>query len=101
MIDIAEVAGFDWDTGNWPKCAKHGLSQDEIETVFLGDPAIYAHPAHSIAEQRLRAIGQNEAGRWVYVSFTLRHKDDGVYIRPVSARYMHQKEVSRYEQEAP
>ena len=32
--------GFDWDDGNWPKCARHGLSKEEIESVFEGDPYI-------------------------------------------------------------
>jgi uncharacterized DUF497 family protein len=27
------VTGFQWDDGNWPKCAKHGVSKAEIEEV--------------------------------------------------------------------
>jgi len=30
-----EIAGFDWDSGNWPKCGKHGVSREEIERLFL------------------------------------------------------------------
>lgn len=28
------VAGFDWDSGNWPKCGKHGVTKEEIKEVF-------------------------------------------------------------------
>lgn len=98
-MDVANVIGFDWDEGNWPKCGKHGVSRAEIEQAFVNGPAIHAHPGHSIDEQRLRAIGRNDEGRAIYVSFTIRHKRDGDYIRPVSARYMHGKEIERYERQ--
>jgi hypothetical protein len=98
-MDVSNVVGFDWDAGNWPKCGKHGVSRAEIEQVFINGPAIYAHPGHSIDEQRLRAIGWNDEGRPIYVSFTIRHKQGGDYIRPVSARYMHKREIERYERQ--
>lgn len=93
----ARLAGFDWDDGNWPKCGKHGVSQAEIESVFQGAPAIYADPA--IAESRLRAIGKTNAGRYVFLAFILRQIDGRTFIRPISARYMHDKEIKRYEQD--
>jgi len=62
----------------------------------MNDPAIFAHPSHSIDEQRLRAIGKSDDGRGIYVSFTIRQRQDGNFIRPVSARYMHRKEMERY-----
>lgn len=96
-MDISTINGFDWDDGNWPKCGKHGVSKTEIEYVFHNRPGIYAHPSHSIEEQRLRAIGKNEAGKSIYIAFTLREKSGAVVIRPISARYMHQKEINRYE----
>ena len=43
--------GFDWDDGNWPKCGKHGVSKDEIESIFDCDPGIYLDPDHSSSEQ--------------------------------------------------
>lgn len=87
---------FDWDSGNWPKCGKHGLGQSEIEEVFRNDPTIFSDPDHSKDEQRLKAIGQSEKGRFVFVVFTMRKIGDVSCIRPVSARYMHQKEIDRY-----
>jgi len=99
MIDIiTEFDGFDWDEGNWPKCGKHGLTQADIETVFANNPGIYVHPDHSVDEQRLRAIGRNDEGRYIYIAFTLRQKSDRLLIRPISARYMHKREIERYEQ---
>lgn len=88
---------FDWDAGNWPKCGKHGLSKDEIEAVFLAKPSVLFDPDSSHDEERYKAIGRNSEGRHVYVSFTMRPKKDEPYIRPISARYMHQKEIDRYE----
>ena len=88
---------FDWDAGNWPKCGKHGLSQLEIEEVFRNDPTIFSDPDdHSKDEQRLKAIGRSEKGRFVFVVFTMRQIGEIACIRPVSARYMHQKEIDRY-----
>lgn len=96
-MNFDNVVGFDWDEGNWPKCGKHGINRAEIEDVFINSPAIYAHPDHSIIEQRLRAIGKNNEGRGIYISFTIRQKRGRAYIRPISARYMHKKEMKRYE----
>ncbi|QQA45110.1 BrnT family toxin [Pelagovum pacificum] len=92
--------GFDWDDGNWPKCGKHGMTRAEIEEVFLNTPAIKPHPNHSQVEERMKAIGKTDEGRAAYVSFTLRpSRAGGALIRPVSARYMHRKEVKKYEQD--
>ena len=88
---------FDWDSGNWPKCGKHGLSKDAIESVFQNNPTVLADPANSESEERLKAIGRSKEGRFVFVSFTLRFKGNETHIRPISARYMHQKEIDRYE----
>ena len=90
------IAGFDWDEGNWPKCAKHGVSRAEIESVFEGRPAIQPDPA--TREPRLQAIGRAADGRFVFVVFTLREIEGKTLIRPVSARYMHEREIRRYEQ---
>ena len=90
-----KVAGFEWDEGNWPKCGKHGVSREEIEQVLLGEPAVMADPFPG--EPRMRAIGRTEAGRYVFLVFRPREIDGGTWLRPISARYMHQKEVDHYE----
>lgn len=89
--------GFDWDAGNWPKCAKHGLLKTEIEAIFNNQPAVYPDPF--VAEQRLRAIGTDNQGRYILAVFTIRTKQNRRLIRPLSARYMHKKEIIHYEQQ--
>lgn len=91
------ITGFEWDAGNRKKCQKHGVSVEEIEELFHRDPAVYADPDHSLVEQRLRAIGRTAERRAVLVAFTIRETGGGAHIRPISARYMHKKEVDRYE----
>jgi uncharacterized DUF497 family protein len=90
-----EIAGFDWDVGNWPKCGKHGVSREEIEQVLLGEPAVMADPHPD--EPRMRAIGKTEAGRYVFLVFMLREIDSQTRLRPIAARYMHQKEIAHHE----
>jgi len=57
--------------------------------------------AHSLTESRLKAVGKTEAGRHVFLVFTIRERQGKRYIRPISARYMHKKEVEHYEEENP
>jgi uncharacterized DUF497 family protein len=90
-----EFEGFEWDAGNSAKCQKHGLSLDEIESVFSQRVLIVNDEANSEAEQRFRAIGVTASGRQAFIVFTLR----GKLLRPLSARYMHRKEIDRYEKD--
>lgn len=89
------ITGFDWDVGNWPKCGKHGVSREEIEQVLLGKPAVMSDP--HLDEPRRRAIGKTDAGRYVFLVFLLRKSEGKTKLRPISARYMHQKEIDHYE----
>jgi uncharacterized DUF497 family protein len=57
--------------------------------------------ATSQREKRFRAIGRTGKGRGVFIVFTLRGEGDEVLIRPVSARYMHKKEIESFEKENP
>jgi uncharacterized protein len=98
-VDL-RVSGFDWDEGNRSKCQKHGLSIAEIEALFANGPRIAPDPKHSAAEDRLIAVGRTGAGRPVFVAFTLRTLGRGRLIRPVTARYMHAREVEAYEKES-
>ena len=93
------VAGFDWDDGNRDKCGRHGVSLAAIESLFHGPVAVFPDPAHSAQEERFKAIGRTGAGRFVLVVFTLRARRGARFIRPLSARYMHRKEVAYYEKE--
>jgi uncharacterized DUF497 family protein len=46
-------------------------------------------------------VGQTDSRRRVFLVFTLRRKGDKQLIRPISARYMHKKEIESYEKENP
>jgi uncharacterized protein len=96
-----EVSGFDWDDGNRAKCQKHGVPIAQIETLFAQRPRIAPDPRHSAVEDRLIAVGRTSAGRPLFVAFTIRTKDNRRLIRPVTARYMHAREIVAYEKAVP
>lgn len=95
-----QVGGFDWDDGNRSKCEKHGVSIAEIEALFLRGPRVAPDPKHSAAEDRLIAVGKVGTGRPLFVAFTMRTKEGRSLIRPVTARYMHAREIAAYEKES-
>jgi len=101
MAISVTFGGFDWDAGNSEKCQRHGVSVAEIEAVFRRVLAVYPDPAHSSAEQRFQAIGTTRQGRYVFIVFVLRESEGSTFIRPISARYMHRKEVRYYEAAPP
>lgn len=101
MMKPGKVAGFDWDKGNREKCQEHGVSLAEIEDLFTRPVMILPDPAHSQTEERMRAIGKTEEGRSVFIVFTIRKNRRKRLIRPISARYMHAKEIRHYEEENP
>ncbi len=86
---MEDVAGFDWDDG-----AKHGVSIDEIEAIFGHQPRTGPDLAHSSTEERFIAVGG--APRLIFVVYTLRDIGGRRCIRPISARYMHRKEIDNY-----
>jgi uncharacterized protein len=93
------IDGFDWDKGNRSKCQKHGVSVATIEELFRGELALLPDPTHSKSEERFKAIGRTGRGRAVFVVFTFRKGRSRTLIRPISARYMHRKEIEHYEKE--
>lgn len=94
-----DFAGFDWDHGNRGKCQKHGVSIAEIEAMFTGTVLVASDPLHSVKGEQFKAIGAGAGGRKLLVVFTWRIRDAEYFIRPVSARYMHQREIRAYEKE--
>jgi uncharacterized DUF497 family protein len=90
---------IDWDGGNYYKCQKHGVSIAEIDFV-LRSARCYLGPdvQHSGEESRSIIVGQTESRRYVFVAVTFRYVEGTQLIRPISARYMHRKEIERYEQ---
>ena len=93
--ELAECEGFDWDEGNRDKnWATHKVSDVEAEQVFFSEPFIAAKDvSHTKSETRFYALGQTDAGRRLFIVFTIRKK----LIRIISAREMTRRERRRYE----
>ena len=99
MINLL-VSGFDWDDGNRTKCQRHGVSIKQIEALFAHSPRIAPDLKHSADEDRLIAVGRTSTGRPVFVAFAIRTRNRRRLIRPVTARYMHAREIAPYEKES-
>ena len=95
----ARIAGFEWDAGNRSKCTRHGVTIAEIESVFGGEVAIHADEAHSVSETRYLGVGRTAQGRYVFTAFTLRHHGGETWLRIISARYMHAREIRHFQKE--
>src|ERR1700709_875637 len=98
MIDLDQIASFDWDDGNSRKSAdKHDVSQAEAESVFFNDPLIVVEDLkHSERELLFHALGKTAQNRLLHSSFPVRQ--NGTMVRVISARDMHRKERKAYEQ---
>ncbi len=92
---ITKCAGFEWDEGNLLKnWEKHGVSAPECEQLFFNKPLITSYDEkHSQQEARFFALGQTDAGRLLFVVFTIRND----LIRVISARDVNRKERKVYE----
>ena len=91
------ITGFEWDSGNEAKCEKHGVSIAALQSAFYNTLFTFPDPSHSHGEERFIGIGKTDEDRNVFVAFTLRCRNGETFIRPISARYMHKKEVEYYE----
>ncbi|MGA1289291.1 MAG: BrnT family toxin [Rubrivivax sp.] len=97
MIDLLRITGFDWNEGNARKNDKHGVTQAEAEEIFFNQPLLLLDDLrHREQEARFHALGTTLDRRLLHVTFTLR--GGGTLIRVISARDMHRKERSVYEQ---
>jgi uncharacterized protein len=93
--DLEQYRGFQWDEGNTEKnWIKHNVSRGETEQVFFNRPLVVVE-GEQRAELRSRyvALGQTDAGRQLFIVFTIR--DD--LIRVISARPMSRRERRVYE----
>ena len=96
MLDLSNVTGFEWDSGNETKNAKHKVTCRQAEEVFSNAPLwITDDVAHSATEERARGIGMSNEGLVLVVAFTLRA--DSTKIRVISARIASRKERMEYE----
>jgi uncharacterized DUF497 family protein len=90
-----QTSSFDWDEGNRQKCQKHGLAIADIEHVLSQAETIII-PATGFEESRFIGIGRTPGGRLAFVVFTFRVRHGDRKMRPISARYMHRKEIRNY-----
>ncbi|MBI4432773.1 MAG: BrnT family toxin [Candidatus Omnitrophica bacterium] len=95
LIDFSKITGFEWDAGNKRKNWLRRRVEDwECEGVFFGRPLlIYPDERHSQKETRYFALGMTQAGRQLFLSFTIR----GDRLRVISARGQNRKERRVYE----
>jgi hypothetical protein len=92
-MNLDRITGFEWDGGNLRKNEKHGVTNAEVEEVFLNQPLLLLDDSrHSERERRFHALGQTDAGRRLHLTFTVR----GTLLRPISARDMSRKERMVY-----
>ena len=98
MVNLSDITGFEWDDGNARKSVeKHAVNQFEAEQVFFNQPLlVLPDNRHSQNEPRYHALGKAERGRLLHITFTLRLNE--TLIRVISARDMHRKERTVYEQ---
>ncbi len=91
---LVDCEGLQWDAGHATKIwEKHLVTTRECEEIFLAEPLIVgADERHSVGEERWYALGQTDAGRLLFVAFTIR----GRLIRVISARDMSRKERRIY-----
>ena len=101
LVQVKEaITGFDWDDGNRSKCLKHGVSTEEVESLFLRPIMILPDEAHSAAEARFKAVGKTAAGR--QFSWSLLSARNRSTLRPVHQRPLYAQERSEhYEKENP
>ena len=91
---LTKYTGFNWDDGNLLKnWEKHGVSASECEQIFFNQPLVVKDEKHSEQEERYYALGHTDAGRLLFLVFTIRNN----LIRVISARDMSKKERERYE----
>jgi uncharacterized DUF497 family protein len=83
--------------GNRTKCQKHGLAIADVEYVLARSESVIL-PAPGFEETRFVAVGPTPAGRLAFVVFTARERGGTKLLRPISARYMHRREVEKYGQ---
>lgn len=92
-----ETFDFEWDSANTTKSStKHGVSVDEVESLFALKMAvpIGRQVSPEVDEERLCVVGPAISGKFISVVFTLR---DG-RVRPISSRIASRKERRLYEE---
>ena len=90
MVDLTTLKGFEWDSGNREKnWDEHQVTWSECEEACFNIPLLLdPDTAHSQTVLRYFVLGQTNAGRLLFIVFTVRKKK----IRVISARDISKKE---------
>lgn len=98
MRRLLGLEGFDWDEANLAKnWEKHHVTPWECEQAFFNIPLVVAEDAaHSLTEARYYVLGHTDAGRRLFLVFTIRTRK----VRVISARDMSAKERRTYDAQA-
>lgn len=93
---LSQCTGFEWDVHNTEKLrTRHGVTPVECEQAFFNPPLVVGDDVlHSGSENRYYSLGQTDAGRPLFLVFTIR-KDR---IRVISARTMSRRERRIYQE---
>jgi len=92
---IPYPSSFDWNKANRTKNLKHGVSAEEVESLFTENRYFFAgkimEPSHP--EWRGLILGLDKTDRGLALIFTIR----GEKVRPISCRIMRESERRSYE----
>jgi len=91
---LAGCNGFGWHKANAEKnWIRHHVSPGECEEAFFNGPFLVAgDEKHSQRGPRFYALGETDAGRGLFLVFTIR----GQSVRVISARDMIRRERKEY-----
>lgn len=92
---LSQCTGFEWDVHNTDKIrARHGVAPTECEQAFFNLPLVIGDDLkHSENENRFYTLGQTDAGRLLFLVFTVQKNK----IRVISVRDMSRKERRIYQ----
>lgn len=109
LVSPTDVGLSQGDHGAWPTLV--GVVNYRLNAPLKGNdpksskttsqPSARVTPdlMHSQQETRYIAVGRNQSGRAMFVAFAIKQALGDLHlIRPTSARFMHGKEVQRYEE---
>ena len=91
-MDFNHLTGFEWDAGNLKKVSER-VPVEIVEESFFLNPLVKKDEIHSLLNEQRYLLICLDLERPVFLSFTVRKEK----IRVISARYMHQREVKKYE----
>lgn len=94
--ELSKPLEFEWDHGNLEKnVLKHKVTNEECEQAVLNNKSIlFDDIIHSFNEGRYNIIGSSNAGRMLFIAFTIRNNR----VRVISARNADKKERNLYEE---